>query len=314
MAAAQASGSMRHDDVVAQQLREITQTAAAAIARARGTSAMAADVLQQSAAGSMARYSTTARSSSPSARLGPDGGFYRPASPSLPPPNVALARESARRVSSPTPGGLLQLASPSPASQARDADTDSDDEALRGLPGYGDGTRAARRSKQAQQQAAAAEQLQGSTQGLQGLGEEHTGLQWSFQEQPLRAAGADEGGLLGYRASSDSPSSWQQGGGRRLSATGEATAAALSAAAASARRRSSVHEGAVSPADLAAAAVSRKASIALAAAAEAVGSAPGASYAASGYEQGSVDGSGSSSSSEGVSGQQRTSRAEHLSR
>jgi hypothetical protein len=284
-----AADRMQRDDVVALQLREITQSAAAAIARARGTSAMAAGVLQQTAAGPGGhRASTGARGSRPSAGERPDGGFNRPASPSLPPPNVALAREAARRVSSPPAGSAGAHGSPSRVSRAQDhTDSGSDDDAgLRGLPGYGDGTRATQRrsgvqAQRHQEQAAAA-------------AGEHTGLGWEQEleyEQQQQAhpglAGVGEGELsTGLRGSSASPGSWQQGS-RRLSATGEATAAALSAAAATARRRSSMHEGGASPTDLAAAAVSRKASQALAAA------------AAVGVATGSVGQAGGGSSSNG---------------
>lgn len=302
-----AAEGMHRDNVVAQQLRDITQSAAAAIARARGTSAMAAGVLQQTAAGSGAhRPSTTARGSRPSAGGRPDGGFNRPASPSLPPPNVALAREAALRVSSPPAGGRGAGVSPSPAPRAQDTDSGSDDDAgLRGLLGYGDGTRGAQRSsgKQAQrqqEQAAAA-------------GGEHMGQGWEHEQQlaHLGLAGSDEGGLsTGGRASSGSPDSWQQGS-RRLSATGEATAAALSAAATTARRRSSMHDGAASPTDLAAAAVSRKASQALAAAVAVSGVTGSAGQAGGGGPGGSRDSSTTGSSNGSQGGQQGSQGADY---
>lgn len=281
-------GSLRGDDVVAQQLRDITQSAAAAIARARGASATAASALQHAAAVPGSSRSSAAADSYAGAAAHESYGspareqhwrtgsatYSRPSSPSLPPPNAALAKEAARRLSSPTPGTLRSLASPSPASNTQAGDSDSDDDALRALPGYGDGSRASHQPRQQQQQQHGQQQYPHEViqfelqEGLQGLMGEHTGLDaaWEASSASMAAAAGQAG---------DAGSSWQHSA-RRLSATGEATAAALAAATATARRRSSMHEGAPSPTELAAAAVSHRASAALAAAAATAQAAAGA--------------------------------------
>jgi hypothetical protein len=147
----------------------------------------------------------------------------------------------------------------------------------------------------------------------------YTGVDYGWEQVHDAAAGAYGEG----RVTAGTPSSWQMEG-RRLSATGEATAAALAAATATARRRSSMHEGAASPSELAAAAVSRKVSAALAAAAAtaqaaaaAVHVSPGAGVTAetaAQHRSNSADGSSSEGEEERLPGNYRRSQMYHSSR